>query len=795
MSELRYVGKPAANVDGIDKAMGKAKYVGDLSLPGMLYARMLLSPVPHARIVRLNVEPALRVPGVLAAVTSENFADHGRYGWPKQDSWVLAHSKVRYAGDPIAAVAAETEEAARAGIAAIEVELEELPGVFDPAKALDADAPLVPSVPLVGEGNLVETLIVRNGDPAPILGECPIVIDQTYKCQHQEHAYLETEASLAVPHEDGSVTVYASTQSPFITQGNVAKTLGLPLDKVQIIQPPVGGSFGGKDDIGYSIGSQVAALALKTRRPVRMTLSREQSLLASYKREAMQSRIVLGATADGTLRAAQVSTIVDSGAYPSETSLATWRMAMHAAGAYRYEAVHVDADTVYTNNGYTGAFRGFGNTGATAMIEQAIDELAERLGRDPIDLRLQNCLRQGDRAMTGNVITHAVGLADCLAWVRERSDWDVKRVAYARQGDGDIRRGIGVACYFHGSSLGGEGADYATTTLTVESDCSISLTSGLTDYGQGSRTVFVLVAAEATGLAPSRFRVLRPDTRTAVESGPTVASRSSMLGGNASKIAGQALDRLLVQAAADALDCMPADITRAGEWYVDPRGKRLAFEEVVSHARAMKLDLRVAGTWNMPLIEWDFATGAGVPYYCYTFGAQVAEVQVDTRTGQTTVLGVWAAHDGGKVIFPQGAAGQMFGGIAQGLGYALMEQANYHDGYPQSLDLSGYLLPTARDVPEIASAFLETDFDEGPYGAKNLAEPVMIATAPAIANAIFQATGKRHRIIPMPLEQILLGHPLTPSGAVSVSRQTAGFGDGKGWRPDGARQKTAERTA
>ena len=775
MSDLQFVGKPADNVDGIAKVMGQAKYVGDYSLPGMLVAQVLRSPVPHARIVRVNVEPALRVPGVVAAITSDDFADHANFGWPIKDAYVLAYAKVRYVGDAIAAVAAETLDAARAGLAAIELELEELPGLFDMTRSLDADAPLVPLVSPTDKGNLCDTLIVRNGDPAPVIAQCPVVLDETYLLHHQEHAYLETEGALAIPHGDGSVTVYVNTQSPFITRDNLAMVLGLPKDQVRVIQPAVGGSFGGKDDIGYQSGSQVAALARKTGRPVRLTLTREESILASYKREAMQIHIVLGAEADGTLKAAQVKMLADSGAYASMTPMAAWRGTMHAAGAYRYEAVQVDTQVVYTNNGYSGAFRGFGNTEATAAIEQAIDELAHRLGRDPIDLRLQNCLRQGDRAMTGNVLQHQAGLADCLKWVREKSGWDRKRADARRAQPQEIRRGLGVACYFHGTSLGGEGADYATATIKIENDGSLTLTSGLTDYGQGSRTVFTLIAAEVLGVRPERIHMLRPDTYTSIESGPTVASRSTLMGGNATRVAAQNLDRLLVGAAAQSLQCTPAQIIREGEHYIGPSEEPLSFEQVVDQARRMGLVLSTRGTWNMPHIEWHFDKGTGIPYYCYVFGAQVAEVQVDTRTGEVQVERIWAAHDGGKVIFPQGAEGQMVGGIAQGLGYALLEEMNFHQGYPQSLNFDGYLIPTALDMPPVEGTFIETAFPEGPYGAKNMAEPLMIAAAPAIANAVFHATGMRHHAIPITIEQALLGHPLSPGGAEQQCRVALGF--------------------
>jgi CO/xanthine dehydrogenase Mo-binding subunit len=776
MTTFQYIGKPANNVDGVQKAMGKARYIGDMSLPGMLYAQILRSPIPHGLIKRLNIEPALKLPGVVAAITCDDFIDHGNYGWPIKDSYILAYQKVRHVGDPIVALAAETLDSARAGILAIEIEFEELPGVFDLTKALDADTPLVSLNPPVGKGNLADKLIVRNGHPEEIIAKSPVVLDETYLCHHQEHAYLETEGALAIPNVDGGVTVYANNQSPFINRDNMMTVLGLPADKVRVIQPPVGGSFGGKDDINYQNSAQVARLALIAKRPVRLTLTREESILASYKREAMQINIKLGAEQDGTLKAAEVDMLVDSGAYPSMTSLAAWRGTMHAAGAYRYDAVTVDTNVVYTNNSYSGAFRGFGNTEATAAIEQAIDELAFRLKIDPLELRLKNALRQGDRAMTGNVIKEEVGLSDCLKWVRERSDWDLKRKSYSQQRpDEEIRRGIGVSCYFHGSSLGGEGTDAATSTLKIEADYSLTLTSGLTDYGQGSRTVFTLIAAEALGIKPERINMLRPDTQTAIDSGPTVASRSTIMGGNATRIAAQNINQLLISAAANYFHCEPAQVARIGEKYIGPNEEPLTFEQVVDYARQSGLTLSAHGRWGMPHFEWHFDKGTGTPYYCYVYGAVVAEVEVDPRIGKTDILAIWMAHDAGKIIFQQGARGQMVGGIAQGLGYALLEEMKFNQGYPQSLNYDGYLIPTALDMPKFEGTFIETRFEEGPFGAKNLAEPMMIGVAPAIANAMFQATGVRDRTIPLTFEKTALGHDLNPPTPVKKIRQTLGF--------------------
>ncbi len=748
---LKYVGNPNSKaVDGLEKILGKAKYVGDMFLPGMLHAKVLYSPLPHAEIAELDVGPALKVGGVAAAITAADFVDHGHFGWPVKDAYILAHQKVRYLGDPIAVVAAETEAAAEAGVAAIQLELEALPVVGDMRRALDAGAPLVPLEAPLGAGNLVNTHIVRNGDPEPILAECDVVVDETYTFQAQEHAYIETEGVLAIPEPGGTVTIFANNQSPHINRDNAAGILGLPAEAVRIIQPPVGGSFGGKDDHVYQFTAQAAKLALLTGRPVRLLLTREESSVISYKRAAADARLKIGMRADGTLRAAQTEYLTDSGAYASMTPLASWRASMHLAGAYRYEAVTVDTKSVYTNNGYAGAFRGFGNTQAAAASEIAIDELAEKIGMDPIEFRLKNALRSGDTAFTGNVLEHEVGLAACLEWARDKSGWAEKRQNLPKIKDDATLKGIGAACYFHGSGLGGEGVDYARITLTVERDHSITLQSGLTDYGQGSRTVFTMVAAETIGVPPERIIMLRPDTDTALESGPTVASRASIVGGNATKVTAEKIRQKLELAAADLLQCSPDQLVRHGEDYVGPDEEPVAIENVIDHAFEMGMQMSSQGYWQIPRIHWDFETGTGIPYYTYSFGAQVIEVSVEKASGKVTVDAIWAAHDGGRIIFPKGARGQLLGGIAQGLGYALMEGFSYVDGVPQKKNFKQYQIPTALDMPDlIETHFVETHLPEGPFGAKNLAEPVMIATTPAIANAVFHATGVRCRDFPI----------------------------------------------
>ena len=792
MADTLYVGKPARRVDALEKVLGTAKYVGDYRLQGMVYARALRSTLPHARIARLDATPALRIPGVLAAITCDDFVDHGRFGFPVPDMYMLAYQRVRYVGDAIAAIAAETEEALQAGLEAIELELEPLPGVFDPVEALQSDAPIVGEQPWdapdLPRGNLVTRHIVRQDDPDAILSSCAVTLDAEYSTMHQEHAYLETEGALAVPWPGGGagVTVYAACQSPFIARSNLCRTLGLPQEDVRVIQPPVGGAFGGKDDQMYQMSGQVARLALLTGRPVRMTFSREESMIASYKRDAMRLYVQLGADRDGTLRASKIKAYVDSGAYASMSPFTAWRSSIHAMGPYRYQACHVDTDVVYTNNGYSGAFRGFGNTEVAACIEQAIDELAYQLDMDPLEFRLRNCLRPGDTTPHGQPLGDDVALAECLEQVRQLSDWDRKRSAIrtpltpqppettgGRRTAGqakeipqsEIQHGLGVAAIFHGMSLGAEGADFAVSTLAINDDDSLTLTSGLTDYGTGSRTVFTLIAAETLGLRPERIKMLRPDTDTAIDSGPTVASRSTVLGGNATRVTAMRLDSLLTHAAADLFGCQAAQVARHGERYVGPNEEPASFEQVVDHARRMGLTLSTHGRWNMPEIHWSFEQGQGKPYFAYHFGAQVAEVSVDTGTGKVEVTGIWAAHNTGKIIFPQGALGQLYGGITQGLGYALIERVDYDSGYMQATNFDEYLIPTAMDVPEIVGSFVEKPFAPGPFGAKNIGEPGMVPTAPAILNAIFHATGRRIRHLPANLERVLLGHDLRKEGS------------------------------
>jgi CO/xanthine dehydrogenase Mo-binding subunit len=394
---------------------------------------------------------------------------------------------------------------------------------------------------------------------------------------------------------------------------------------------------------------------------------------------------------------------------------------------------------------------------------------------DPIDLRLKNCLRPGDTTSHGQRLGEDVAIAECLEQVRKISDWERRRKEMP-QGDplkihpGEMRRGVGVAAVFHGISLGAEGKDFAVGTLRINDDNSLTLTSGLTDYGSGSRTVFTLIAAETLGINPKRIQMLRPDTDTSFDSGPTVASRATIMGGNATRVTSMRLDTVLLTAAADLFHCQMVEVQRDGENYIGPNEEPADFDAVVEHARRMGLVLSTEGRWNAPENHWSFESGSGKPYFAYHYGAQVAEVLVDTGTGKVEVTGYWAAHNTGTVIFPQGALGQLFGGITQGLGYALMERVDYDQGYIQTTNFDEYLIPTAMDVPDIVGSFVEKPFADGPYGAKNIAEPGLVPAAPAIVNAIYRATGRRIQNLPANLERVLIGKDLRKEGSSTACK-------------------------
>ena len=738
------VGQPARRVDARAKVTGRAKYVADVRIEGMLYGKMLFSAHPHALIKSINTSQAEELPGVWAVLTARRIPGENQIGVILPEQPLLAREKVRHVGDCVALVAASSEFTAEKALDLIQVDYEPLPGVYAPQEALQEDSPLVHR-----KGNLLTHLKIRKGDVEAGFAESEIVLERIYQTQRQEHVYLETIGTLVTPQEDGSMNILASIQCPFYVQKGVARVLGLPLSKVRVIQATTGGAFGGKEDVPSEICAFASLLAHKTNRPVRMILSREEDLRRSSKRHPMTITYKMGATREGKILCAQIRVLADIGAYASISPVVLYRSTVHATGPYEIPNVRVDTYGVYTNNVPHGAFRGFGTPQVTFAHESMVDELADKLGIDPIQIRLRNGLKLGSQTATGQVLEESVGYEETVLKGMKACSWELKRAANRRVSP-SRRRGIGVSTMFYGVSLGAKGwfLDGSAASVQVHQDGSVSVAIGGTEMGQGAQTVIAQMAAESLGLPLERIKILPTDTGMVPDSGPTVASRTTVFSGNATLDALQQIKNKLREQAAEILAISPEKVTFRDEQVLGGE-KKISFEQLIQACYQRNVNLAADGWFVSPPCSFDEQTGQGNAYYVYGYGTQFAEVEVDLDTGQVQVLRVTAAHDVGKAINPQGVSGQVEGGVVQGVGYALLEDFIIENGQIQTPNLATYTIPTSLDIPQVEVIIVEAVSKDGPFGAKGVGEQPIIPTAAAVANAIYHATGIRVRRLPI----------------------------------------------
>jgi CO/xanthine dehydrogenase Mo-binding subunit len=716
------VGQRLRRPDAADKVRGRALYVEDLAPAGALLAGVLRSPHAYARIARLDVAAARAHPGVHAVLTAADIPGKNLIPMIQADWPVLAEGEVRHVGEAVALVAAETREALAGALAAIRVEYEPLTPALDMEQALAA-------------GEVIAHWKVRKGGAAAALAAPGlVVVEGTWRTPYQEHAYIEPNGMIAAPDGMGGVVVWGSMQCPFYVQKAVASALGCDLSQARVVQTVTGGGFGGKEDAPSAPGAQAALLARASGRPVRLIFTREEDMAVMSKRHPGRVRLRLGARADGTLEAAEVDYLLDGGAYATLSPVVLFRGAVHACGPYRLPHASVDARVVRTNTVPCGAFRGFGEPQAVFAFESALDELAERLAMDPLELRRRNALREGDSTITGHRLTASVGLGEVLDRVAESSDWTRTRETFARD-TGPRRRGLGLAVCYYGVGLGAMGRHLnpAAANLVVAADGSVTVAVGTTEIGQGMVAVLSQIAAEALGCPVERVRVIEADTSRVPDSGPTVASRTTVMSGNAIR-----------DAAAKIRQAMEPVIADSG----------LGWSEAVALCVQKQVGLAAHGWSVPPATTFDFETGQGDAYICYSFSANVVEVEVDTETGETRVLCVHSGHDVGRVINPTTGEGQVEGGVLQGLGYALVEEHALDGGRIVNDQFSTYIIPTPPDTPEIRTILVEHPFAWGPYGAKGLGETPIIAVAPAVTAAIHHATGARLREIPATPERV-----------------------------------------
>jgi CO/xanthine dehydrogenase Mo-binding subunit len=723
----KIINKSVKRIDVYEKVTGKAKYGADINYTHQLYAKTAYSKYPHARILKIDTKEAEKLEGVATIITAKDVPGNNiMFGkFP-----VLAKDEVKYIGDGVAVVAAESREIAEKAISLIEVEYQELPAVFNIEQAIAEDTNRVHSEI---EDNLIEHSyhLLRSGDMEKGFKQAEIILERTYQTQFADQAYIEPEAIIVLPDPyKVGVGIHGSIQNPYSIRANVATVLGLKINQVKVVQSTIGGSFGGKDESVMLMAARSAIIAIKTGRPVKMVLTREESFLESSKRHPFKADYKVGAKRDGTIVAIEDKIYVQGGAYNNKAMFVNWRASIHAAGPYAIPNIKTDIYGVYTNTIYGGAYRGFSAPQIVFANESLIDELAEELNMSPQEIRLRNCLKPGDEMGTGQILIPGkipAPLENIIKDICKKTDFESKRKKYIkeRKSSDPTKKGIGISCTFRGAGLGGEGIDTASATVTIDIDGSILIQSGLVEMGQGMRTAHAQIVAEVLGVSLDRITFCNTDTSITLDSGPTVASRGTLAGGNAMLIAARKLLERLHKQAAIMLDCNIKGIVSENNYIFNrfDGSKKLTFKEVVEEClKEQGLSLSAQGWYTPGPEKLSSETGRGNAYPTYSYGASVIELSVDTQTGKINIKKITAAYEIGRAINPQIVKGQFYGGILQGLGYSLTEEVKDKDGYLETKNFDDFLVPSSLDMPEIEVTIYESDDPIGPFRAKRVKE-------------------------------------------------------------------------
>jgi CO/xanthine dehydrogenase Mo-binding subunit/aerobic-type carbon monoxide dehydrogenase small subunit (CoxS/CutS family) len=724
------VGASPVRLDGVAKVSGAEKFGGDSFPVDALYVLVVRSPHYHARFSFGDLDAYVeKNPGIAGVFTASDIPGVNKFGVipPFADQPALAEGSARFRGEAVALIAGERAVIADLDLTLFPVTWTELPHVLQPGEAQAEGAFQVHA----GRAkNLLTAGFVERGDPESALANAAHIVTGEIETSYVEHAYIEPEAGFA--HMDGdTLVVTACTQAPYMDRDDTAKVLGLPPEKVRIVPTATGGGFGSKLDV--SLQPLIGLVALKTGRPAALAYSRNESMMSTTKRHPASMRATIGADADGTICGMIFSGDFNTGAYASWGPTVANRVPVHASGPYMTPHYRAEGRAIHTNGPISGAFRGFGVPQATIMQETLYDELAEKLGLDRLEFRLKNVLRNGSETVTGQVLSAGVGISDCLEALRPHWARALAEAESFNAKHGDRKRGVGIASCWYGcgnTSL----PNPSTIKLGISPDGAVILHQGAVDIGQGSNTVIAQIAADALGVPLSQVALKGADTSITPDAGKTSASRQTFVSGKAAEKAGRSLRERILRF---------ANVSERATWQFE--GTTLVIREGEAIRRldlaGMKADadgfvFGAEETYDPPVTPLD-AKGQGKPYAQYGFGAQIAELEVDMKLGTVKLIKFTAAHDVGKAINPVLAEGQIEGGIAQGIGMALMEE--YIPGRTENLH--DYLIPTIGDVPPIETVLIEVPDPEGPFGAKGLGEHVLIPTAPVILNAIRHATG------------------------------------------------------
>ncbi len=732
--KMSIIGQSLPRIDAQAKVTGQAKYPGDFYMEGMLHAKVVWSEHPHARVLRIDTSQAEAYPGVVAVLTYKDVPVN-EYGINIMDQPVLVAEggKVRWVGDRIAIVVAESERVAEAARKLVEVGYEPLPVVDDAREAMGPDAPLV------HEGrdtNVLERFKIRKGDVEAGFADADVIVEGYYVTPYVEHAYLQPEAGLGYIDEEGRVTVIAAAQWAQDDLHQIAHLLDLPEDRVREIVPAVGGAFGGREDM--FIQHLLALCAFCLRRPVKMVFSREESVCRTGKRHPYYMRYRTGATQDGKLTAMEIELISDAGAYASTSTVVMANATSFAAGPYVVPNAKIDSCTVYTNNAVGMAMRGFGSTQPPVAYELQMGKLAEALGMDPVEIRMKNLFEDGSIAVTGNPMPPGVGMKETLRQAALAAGWREENGHWVRPEplpsvDNKLR-GVGVACGYKnvGYSMGFDDKSTAVVELSLDEPGQIEravVKIAASEVGQGVHTALAQIAAEVLGVGMERVDIALVDTAETPDAGSSSASRHVYMSGNAVLAACQ----------------LAKDKWRAA----------LRAEEGQTHVEAR---YTFHGRHARPTTPFDPETGMCDPHISHGYATQIAVVEVDAETGEVGVLKLYSAHDVGRAVNPQMVKGQIGGGVHMGQGYALMEEYIQQQGVVKTRKFSEYFIPTVLDMPrEIVPIIVETPDPTGPYGATGVGEMTTLPTAPAIISAIHDATGVWIEELPATAEKVLMG--------------------------------------
>ena len=747
MQDLSVVGKRIAKLDAVDKATGRIQYIQDIKLPGMLYGKILYSKYPHARIVKIDIARAKALPGVRAVLTGDDIPEikMGVY----KDNRPLKKGKVRSYRDEVAAVAAVSPQVAAEALSLIEVTYEALPGVFDPVEAMSAGAPLVHEE---HQTNILKMpWKLHYGDVEAAQREAAHVVRERFSTTWVTHCCMGTSGAIAEFDPHNNLTVYSNTQIPSLAQKDfldALQAMGLEGKRVRVIKPCLGGGFGSKLDT-YAYEYIAILLAFYTRRPVKVVFDRTEEFIATSTRQPTIIDISQGCDANGKLLFRDVSMILDNGAYTSWGATTPSVMMMPITTLYRVPNVRYEAKCVYTNNTYSQAMRGYGNPQATFAIESTMDMLAEAAGMDPLEFRRINANQPGDVSTQGLRVT-TCGLEDCMTTVKDKLQWAKPR---------ERGEGVGIASLIH---VGGGARVYKSdgcgTMIKMDDFGKVDVFTGATDMGQGADTVIAQIVAEELGIRIEDIHVVHSDTDICPWDVGAHASRTTFVAGNAALGAARKIKARILELAAKQLEA-PLEMLELRDRAVRHRNNPEKLLEIGKLLR--KAHFSHSGQMLMAEYFYDPANEnmgrdfKGNMSMTYTFGTHGVRVKVDEETGKVKILDYVAAHDVGKAINPMLLEGQVYGGVMMGVGYALSEQVILEKGENMNPNFRDYKILTAKDVPPIKAPVLETHDQDGPFGAKGIGEPGCVPTAPAIANAIYDAVGVSIRDLPITPEKIL----------------------------------------